>query len=166
MVHAAGGDIQVESIAGKGSTFRIVLPRVAPREEAAAESTAQRSSARRGRILVVDDDKVVLRLVQRILSVHELVCVSSVREALETIRRDAFDLVLSDVMMPDATGIDLYESLLASAPDAAARVIFMTGGTINDTLDAFLSSIPNTCLRKPFQIDHLRSEVQRHLDIH
>jgi PAS domain S-box-containing protein len=164
IVHSAGGDIEVESAVGKGTTFRVALPSVTRSGKAAPITSAPTSKARRSRILVVDDEKMVLHIVQRILSDHELVCASSAQEALAAIEHDEFDLVLSDVMMPDATGIDLYESLLARDPDSAAKVVFMTGGAITDEIDAFLGSVANPRIEKPFSVDHLRSEVERLLE--
>jgi PAS domain S-box-containing protein len=165
MVRSAGGDIEVESAAGKGTIFRVTLPRAAPETASTQERTAPPSMLRPGRILIVDDEDTVLRTLQRILSEHQLVCASSVREALDIIEAgDQFDLILSDIMMPEATGIALYESLLARDPALAAKVTFMTGGALTAKVDAFLVSVPNPHIEKPFSVQELRSEIRRLLE--
>lgn len=165
MVRSAGGDIDVESVVGRGTTFRIALPRATVENPVPPAAAAPATARRRGRILVVDDEDIVLRTLQRILADHDVVCASSVHAATSLIERgERFDAVLSDVMMPDATGIALYEWLLARDPDLAARILFMTGGAATPGVDAFLGSIENPHIEKPFSVEQLRSEIRKLLE--
>jgi CheY-like chemotaxis protein len=66
-------------------------------------------------------------------------------------------------MMPDMTGIELYEQLLAQCPDAARRVVFLTGGAANVRMADFLAAVRNPCLEKPFPVEVLRELVQQRL---
>jgi CheY-like chemotaxis protein len=88
----------------------------------------------------------------------------SAMDALAMIERgDRFDLIFSDLMMPTMTGVDFYETLLARNPTLARSVIFISGGAITAKVDAFLKSIPNLRLEKPFKATQLRDIVQQAL---
>src|SRR5262245_3870148 len=86
---------------------------------------------RRGRILVVDDDELVRRVVIRALTAdHEVVEASGGGQALEVLTGAAveFDLVLLDVEMPDVNGVDVWRELESRAPARLGRIVIMTGG--------------------------------------
>jgi two-component system NtrC family sensor kinase len=122
----------------------------------------------RGRILVIDDDDMLLRLIEQILEADNLqvICTTSAREALGKIERgERFDVILSDVRMPDMTGIEFYNSLLARHPNFAQRVAFISGGPTTGQV-AFLKSVPNLRIEKPFKIATLRKTVEHILAAH
>jgi CheY-like chemotaxis protein len=102
-------------------------------------------------VLVVDDEELVGLALSRLLSPeHDVSAVSSAEEALALIRAGRrFDLLLCDLMMPGASGIDLFEHLSAIAPDQAGKVVFMTGGAFTPKAGAFLETVSNRKLRKP-----------------
>jgi DNA-binding NtrC family response regulator len=114
-----------------------------------------------GSLLVVDDEPMLGTVIQRILGEdHEVVVVSSALDALALVREGRrFDIILSDLMMPDMTGMDLHAELLRSFPDQAQKMIFMTGGTFTDTAGSFLKSVPNQTVEKPFRSAALRQIV-------
>jgi two-component system cell cycle sensor histidine kinase/response regulator CckA len=160
IVASLGGELRVTSVVGDGSRFLVLLP---PSVEPAPPLAPSPDEGRlRGRILVVDDEELVRRSLARILREHDVVCVGGAREALAILERDPmFDLILSDVMMPDLTGQDFYEAVLSRDPDLARRVVFATGGAITSRVDAFLRAVPNQRLGKPFDVPKLLSTVQR-----
>jgi CheY-like chemotaxis protein len=120
--------------------------------------------ARRGRVLVVDDEDVLRSVLPRVLREHDVTAVASGREALEAVRiGPPFDAIITDVMMPTMTGIDLYRALAAEAPEQAHRVIFLTGD-LNGDEQAFLATIPNRRLEKPFDGNALRESVRSVVD--
>ena len=87
---------------------------------------------RRGRILLVDDEDLVLRSIKRVLRDHDVVCMLSAREALALIDGgERFDLVLSDVVMQGMSGIEFYEALRRRHPDMARDLVFLSGGAIS-----------------------------------
>ena len=106
----------------------------------------------RGRLLVVDDDRIVASALRRLLGAqHEVTTVHRAREALDLIRSGGrYDVILSDLLMPEMTGADLHRALLVVAPDQAAAMVFVTGGAFTPSARTFLASVPNPTLEKPF----------------
>ena len=167
IITAHGGDLEVESTVGKGSVFRVVLPpsiaKAAPLATAAPEPPqAAQQLPPRGRFLVVDDEAFILKLYPRYLGRDQCVTSASGREALELFRRgERFDAILCDLMMPQTSGMDVYEELLRIAPDQAARMIFVTGGAFTDRARHFLQELKNPTLDKPFDSVRLFASVTR-----
>jgi CheY-like chemotaxis protein len=161
-----GGTLTVESELGKGTTFRVSVPIARKKERDIVAPTAQLAvTARRGRILVVDDEELVLRSVRRILSQeHDVLAMISATDALALCAGgEKFDLILCDLMMPDMTGMDLHRELMLVAPEQADRMIFITGGAFTEKARAFLSETPKEHIDKPFYSANLRALVQRYL---
>ncbi|MBZ0238072.1 MAG: PAS domain-containing protein [Deltaproteobacteria bacterium] len=159
IVNGLGGHISAESAPGRGTVVRVVLPPAPPAEETMAKPRAQAGSERR-RILIVDDDRPVAAAVALELEDHDVVVAGSGREAFEILRRDpAFDVVLCDVMMPELSGVDLYNWLRPIEPQMLERFVFMTGGAFTARAEQFLRDIPNPRLDKPFHPDDLRRVI-------
>ena len=154
MVSDLGGEISVESEVGKGTTFRVTLPVATGEPRARIPSRPAEEPGRRARVLVVDDEAAIGRALARSLGrYHDVVTVTSGKEALARIASgERFDTILSDLMMPEVTGMEIYEELSQAAPDQAKRIIFMTGGTFTDRAREFLDNVPNARLEKPFEV--------------
>jgi len=161
-----GGALTVESEVGKGTTFRVSVPIAHKTERDVIAPIIQLPVAgRRGRILVVDDEELVLRSVRRILSQeHDVLAMVSAEEALAVCAGgEKFDLILCDLMMPDMTGMDFHRELSLLSLEQADRMIFITGGAFTEKARAFLSETPKEHLEKPFYSANLRAIVQRYL---
>jgi two-component system cell cycle sensor histidine kinase/response regulator CckA len=160
-----GGEISVESEQGKGSTFRVVLPSLEPRAQPRPSGTMTPVPApvqRRGRVLVVDDEPGVGKVLRRILRDHDVEVSSGGRQALERLQQepDRFDAVLCDVMMPDLGGKDLYEAVRRTHSGLERRFVFVSGGAFTANAREFLEAIPNPKLEKPFDEPSLRQIIQ------
>jgi CheY-like chemotaxis protein len=119
-------------------------------------------SFRPGRILVVDDQESVTRVIRRILRGHDVVTLESPRLALERITAgDRFDVIFCDVMMPELNGGALYAEIARVAPEQTKRMIFVTGGATTDATRRFLASVPQPVLPKPFDPKQLRALAQQ-----
>lgn len=164
IVRSVGGRIEVESRVGEGTTFRITLPVAIRRAANADVAPVPMVPEQRGRILVVDDEPMLLKAVKRMLSAHEVVCVEDAREVVARLAAgDQFDVILCDVLMPRMTGIELYERLLADDPEAARRMVFLSGGAVDVRASDFLTSVPNVCVDKPVSANALRALIQQRL---
>jgi PAS domain S-box-containing protein len=162
IVTALGGSISVTSEVGKGSVFRVVLPAARPDVPETRPVSAPVAGGRRGRVLIVDDEPMVGSVLRRILAPdHDLVVLTRAREALERIGGgERFDVILCDLMMPEMTGMDLYEALVRSAPDQAERMVFLTGGAFTPRARDFLDRVPNQRIEKPFDDQGVRALVR------
>lgn len=163
IVAAIGGEIHVESAMGRGTTFRVSL-RPAPRdavEPPPAVGSPPQPATRRGKILVIDDEPMIGHVIRRTLNEHDVTVVVRAQDALDLIRAgNHFDLILCDLMMPQMTGMDLYELLNGEKDsDLVARFVFLTGGAFTQRARQFLDEVPNLCLDKPFKTSHLRTIV-------
>jgi CheY-like chemotaxis protein len=153
IVGSLGGEITVSSRIGEGTTFQVTLPvgRLEEREQADVQTRPIRAS-RRARILVVDDEAMMVKALTRTLrSHHDVTGVTAAREAARLIEAgERYDLILCDLMMPQITGMDLHTQLLRAAPEMAAKMIFLTGGAFTVRARTFLDNVPNQRLEKPF----------------
>lgn len=159
LVSDVGGSIEVESTLGEGTTFRILLPAASRPSTTLNEPAVPTPVARRARVLVVDDEPMIGNAVKRALGKeHEIVPALSAEEALAYLATDKdIDLVLCDLLMPQMTGMELYEVLRGSDPQLAEQMIFLTGGAFTTRAKAFLDEVPNQRIEKPFDPLHLRA---------
>ncbi len=160
-----GGELTVQSEQGKGTSFLVSLAVAGTCHSDAAPVKPTEIAGRRGRILIVDDEEVVLRSVTRILARdHEVVATVVASEALARCAGgERFDLILCDLMMPEMTGMDFHRELVRVAPEQATRTIFLTGGAFTAAARAFLSQTALEHIEKPFDSVNLRAIVQRYL---
>jgi CheY-like chemotaxis protein len=116
--------------------------------------------ARRGRVVVIDDDALVGRSVARLLQgAHDVAVLTSAVAALAAVERgERWDAILCDLMMPELSGMDLEERLAQAAPDLVPRVIYLTGGAFTDRAYTFLAE-GRPFLDKPVDAAVLRRRV-------
>jgi signal transduction histidine kinase/ActR/RegA family two-component response regulator len=160
--HQSGGEVGIESEVGKGTTVSIFLPRteaaasvrIHPAVQRAAESEAHVAGARI--LLVEDDPRVRTATVDALedLDYNPVACDSGA-EAIDLFQRQEFDLVISDVIMPEMTGPELIRHLKETSPRDFA-VLFVTGYVGEGESDDLRR---NELLRKPFTVGALASAV-------
>jgi nitrogen-specific signal transduction histidine kinase/CheY-like chemotaxis protein len=166
IITAAGGEISVDSRLGVGTTFRVRLPAAqGDRTLKAPPPPEPPRPTRHGRVLIIDDEPIILRALDRILGAeHQITAVTSAQKALELIGGgERFDVILCDLMMPQMTGIDLHAALITTAPEQARRMVFVTGGAFTARGRSFLDEVPNPRVEKPFDAKSLRALIERQI---
>jgi CheY-like chemotaxis protein len=165
LVTAMGGSIAVCEHDGPGAAFRVVLPPASPKRAltrvAVAATSAPASTRVKAAVLVIDDEPAVGTMLGRVLADHDVTAVTSAREGLALLdsgRR--FDVIISDVMMPEMSGVDLYEELCRRFSEYKERLVFLSGGAFSPATKAFLQRIGNERIEKPFEPRRIRDLVQ------
>lgn len=159
-----GGSLEIQSSA-RGAVVRAILV-AAPRSSFSPEPTSSRTrssgpAVSRGlRVLVIDDEPLVARAIGRRLKEHELTTAQSGPAALALLDGGArFDAILCDVMMPELTGMDVYDLIRERHPEMLQRIIFMTGGMFTERAARFRESVQNTFLSKPLDVKEVRQAM-------
>jgi signal transduction histidine kinase len=158
------GQIELEGAPGQGTVVRVVLPlrqAVVRKEIASPAPNVLPPSAGPARVLVVDDEPLVLAAVARALQRdHEVTLVGSASDALEALDAHRFDVILCDVMMANMTGVQLHAEIARRhGDDLAARMVFMTGGAFGSAIQAFRARMPNRWVEKPFRVRDLKGVI-------
>jgi len=168
LVVGMGGQIELDSQPGRGTRVSVILP-TAPVDQwdiqpisATEPETAQRSPVHARthpqeifRVLVVDDEPAIGRMLARELSPHNVVVAGSGKQGIELYCSQRFDLVFCDLMMPEVSGMDFFDQLSSRRPGEEARIVFMTGGAFTPRARNFLDVVENPCLEKPFESEKL-----------
>jgi CheY-like chemotaxis protein len=168
IIQAHGGTITIEdaaedadAFAGVGTVFVITLPIETSAEKSAATGSAMSAKAK-GRALIIDDEEDVAETLADMLErmgMSTTMAVGGVAGQDAMADGAAFDLVLSDIRMPDCDGPTLYTWITANRPDLASRVAFVTGDTLSGIAADFLEQTRCPVLEKPFTPAGLRDLV-------
>jgi PAS domain S-box-containing protein len=159
---AAGGSFDVEPLdPGTRVTIHLVA---ADGGVSDANRTAGHPAAHepvRGRVLVIDDEPVMLGLLSKILRLdHDVDGTIDPFEALARIEQgDRYDVILCDLMMPTMSGVELHARIGHFAPHVARRMIFLTAGAFTEKARAFLATGDVTWFEKPIDPERLREIV-------
>ncbi|MBI3392911.1 MAG: response regulator [Nitrospirae bacterium] len=158
-----GGTIGAASRPGE-TVFSIELPAAAggPRSESAPVAESAPQVPRNARILAVDDEAVILEIIRDTFAANgnEVRTAASGREAIDILGTEDFDLVLTDIKMPDMSGIELYDWIRESRPYLARRVLFVTGDVVDVTTQDLLGVSGRPYIAKPFRIAELIQKAQ------
>jgi PAS domain S-box-containing protein len=159
IVEAHGGTLSVQCPPAGGAVFTIALPvdmLVTTGVEPAATSAPNRGQRS---ILVVDDEPEIRDSLAEILTGagHRVSTASSGREALNLIAAESYDVILTDIRMPDLDGRAFYEEVARRWPERAGHIVFITGDTLASAMREFVSSSGRPVIEKPF----LPSDVRR-----
>jgi predicted ATPase/signal transduction histidine kinase/CheY-like chemotaxis protein len=170
IVRQSRGHVAVDSEVGRGTTFRIYLPRCAtPADEqiAASAPSAPASGYGTETILLVEDDEQVRRALCAILQQRGYLVLEAAGpgDALLISEQHpaSIDLLLSDFMMPLMTGPELAERVIAARP--TIRLLFISGYTDTAMPRLAVDDYRVDCLQKPFTADRLIQSIRKVLDL-
>jgi two-component system, cell cycle sensor histidine kinase and response regulator CckA len=162
IVKQSGGYIWLDSEPGRGATFQVYLPRVDEAVQPVAAPRASGSLSGIETILVVEDERSVRQLVQRVLLRfgYAVLLAGTPNEASRLVRsrKSPIHLLISDVVLPQMSGRALAEELLAHEP--AMRVLYMSGYTDDAIVHHGVLDQGTPFLQKPFTPDALARKVR------
>jgi two-component system cell cycle sensor histidine kinase/response regulator CckA len=163
IVSELDGEIHVESVHGQGTkiilTFQAAALAASP--EPILESVPPLATERlRARVLVIDDEPAILRAFRRVLYGHEVVVASSGLDAMHKLADGApYDAIFCDVMMPEMSGVEVYQRIAERYAGEEHKVVFMTGGAFAEPAAQFIEAVSNPKLKKPFTGASVRALV-------
>ena len=152
LARAMGGELRVESRLGHGSTFVLSLPLAQAAESKLETAAPVPAPARAMRLLIVDDHPINRRTLTLLLepSGAEVTAAETGAEALERLASEPFDVVLSDINMPDMDGLTLTRTLRATpGPNQGTAVIAVTGSDGEQEREACRAAGMIACVAKP-----------------
>ncbi|MHC4457004.1 MAG: ATP-binding protein [Planctomycetota bacterium] len=163
IVKSHGGDIKVYSEPGKGTKFHVYFPLIDHVATEAAPVSTQIAARGTEHILLIDDEAQIVQMEQQMLQrlgYHVTIRTSSV-DALDTFRKQPhkFDLVITDMTMPDMTGMDLAPQLLKIRPDIP--IIICSGFSEVITEDKVKSIGIREFIQKPIAINDLAMTMRK-----
>jgi signal transduction histidine kinase len=166
IVARSGGSVNVHSDVGRGTSFKVYFPQTDATERAAqAPPPVARPRAGTQTVLVVEDAEGLRELAMRLLQRegYTVLAASNADEALELFELNAcIDVILTDVVMPGASGPELTRQLVERRPEL--KVIYMSGYTEEAIVHHGVLEPGIAFLHKPFTIDTLGRKIREVLD--
>ena len=159
IVQEHGGRIRVASHTGSGASFYLELPvsGTPARPPSQAPAPADFESLIGSTVLVVEDEPALALAVSEALTDAGFIVdrAGDGQDALRRVNAVSYDLIVCDLKMPKVDGIRFYQTLVATHPDVARRVIFVTGDVAGTEAERFLQESGCRWLAKPFRLGDL-----------
>jgi two-component system NtrC family sensor kinase len=163
IIEGHGGTIRVINQPGQGTVFRVELPVGEARATLSSSLEEEIGEPVHGQtILIVDDEPSVIRGLTRLLrrDGHTVDTASNGRTALARLQERPYDLILSDLRMPELDGSGLYQAL-EQYPKLRQRFVFLTGDTVSHETMTFFEQTGVRWLTKPFRASEVRRTIQQ-----
>jgi CheY-like chemotaxis protein len=175
IIQQHGGRLTAENLVDGGARFTFDVP-VHPDQTAAEAEIREREAHTNGcaagprtdgeTVMVIDDEESIRAALRLFLErsgwrVEEAESGRAALAMLLTAPPNRYRAVITDLTMPDVTGIELHDTLAAARPDLCARLIISTGETISDTVVSFRARSGKPFLEKPFEFDALTALLEQ-----
>ncbi len=168
IIQAHSGALFLDSFPGRGATIRVIFPATAetvtsPAENGATTTPDVGNTPLPGTVLVVDDEKTVLRVCVAMVKLcgFTVITASDGAEAVSTFRKqsDEIDLVLMDLTMPNLDGVAAMHELRRIKPDL--KIILSSGFNEQELDERINGQNPSGFIRKPYSMKNLETELRR-----
>lgn len=164
IMESHGGLIRAESRPGHGAVFVVELPAGRPPAVGTALDAPMDAPPVKGQtILVVDDEQEVAAMLADFLALdgHRVDTVPNGRIALERLGAGAYDLIISDVRMPELDGPGLYREIRRRHPRLLSRFVFVTGDVLSPAVRELIERTRIPEISKPFDLAEIRQALRR-----
>jgi signal transduction histidine kinase/CheY-like chemotaxis protein len=165
IMEAHGGTIQLASSSPQGTTFNLDLPLATAASVIPAPIASDKppEPVPNGRVLIVDDEPHILESLAAFLAKQQLQvhCAGSAIAGLGLLKQEKFDLVISDLRMPEMDGLQFHEAAARLDAHYERRFVFMSGYLMRTSVKAHLAATDLPCLEKPFSFDELQRTLAR-----
>lgn len=141
---------------------RSIEAQLSERRDSGIQQLRSGALQNRARILVIDDDAAVGRMIKRVLDRHYDITIetSSASAVYRVVLGADYDVILCDVTMPIMSGIDVYKAVIAARPELVLQFIFMSDGIRGAEAQEFFDKTCSTLVDKPFTIDALLRAIE------
>ena len=152
VIAAHGGELSHRETEQGGACFVITLPVHIDDQSLEHEYQQTGDAAPVLTVLIVDDEPEVADIISEILrrSGHQTELANSGNSALALLQQHSYDIILSDLHMPDLNGQDFFRRLQTDYPAMSERIAFITGDALSAMVQRFLKESGRPCLEKPF----------------
>ncbi|MEM8528683.1 MAG: ATP-binding protein [Bacteroidota bacterium] len=165
------GEIWAESEQGKGSVFHLKLPKIVAKQSISTSSTALQDNTHIApsikalpkqstcKILVVEDNEALRQFIVGELQEHQVLQAANGKEAIELLQKEHFQLIISDIMMPEMDGFELLQQLKSKTTWQNIPIIMLTARNEKQDRLAALRIGVDDYLIKPFDTDELKARI-------
>ena len=171
LVDMMNGKIVVQSVFGKGSKFTVSIDQRIVKNPTikveAIDTTHEKVEVKNKTVLVVDDNKINLKVAERLLQTYGVIveCVESGFICIDNLKNGKkYDLILMDDMMPKMSGVETLQKIKAEIPEFDIPVIALTANALTGMREKYLADGFNDYLAKPINKDELNRVINEYLN--
>ncbi len=168
IVAAHSGEVVLADTAGGGATFTLIFPQATAMQSSEDGSQGSDMPLPRIRLLLVDDEVEIAQTLADLMEPegHSIDIAANGAIALDKLRKQTFDAIVSDLRMPVMDGPALYEALQRELPSYLNRIIYVTGDTLSTHVQEFLSTHTVPVVEKPYRLKDIRAALGEMLKKH